>query len=1503
MAEVKNSFLQSKMNKDLDNRLVPNGEYRDALNISVGKSEDKDVGALEAVLGNEFIAANNPNNNELVCIGQVADNQNNRIFQFWTTYKDPKAEEPTQATSGDMRITMYNANSPSNLLITLVSGLFLNFASNSQFRINGANILENLLFWTDNRNQPRKINILKAKDNPSYYTTEVQISVAKYAPVSPISLYRKVKVYTTSVSSNPTPISTSFSVSSTDIANLSIGMQLVGTYASLDSYAVITNISGNVVTVSFSTNIPTSSQIYFYGSTMSSESDNPNWPGDPNYLKDKYVRFSYRYKYEDGEYSLMAPFTQILYIPNQNGYFLSGDENSAYRSTVVSWMENYVNNVVLNIELPDTGINIASSYKIASIDILYKESDAVAVKVLETIGVNQIRQIADNTNLYHYDYKSQKPYKTLPESQTVRVYDKTPVRARTQEIVGNRVIYGNFVNQNTPPISINYNLAVIEKTNAFTSWAEYPNHTLKQNRNYQAGIILSDKFGRQSSVILSSNDLITESNGIKFGGSTIYSPYAVESALGNNAWVKSWRGNTLAMLINSQIVSTKSEGTGEPGLYATVSGSISGSTDGFQIISLVIPSIPNTYSFTLSPDPAHQKNIPKIGNYLRGKYTDYVKVTNVTSAYTNNYVVTTDGPINDAYNYTGVDPDIKFSYDINPLGWYSYKIVVRQQQQEYYNVYLPGVLNGYPMYQKTLGGLTIFPTTEVNKTAHVVLLNDNINKVPRDLVEVGPDQKQYRSSVELFGRVENTLDTALPYSTNNKQYYPSRKADVASTIATSNDLNFLITDTDNANSTASNNFYQLNTAPAIARISTVERIGVIATTAASAAPPLASKTMNPYLSVYETAPVVSALDLFWESTTAGLLSDLNEAVLQGSNITVDFSSLTFNFNEFQNAAGGSRTFGTQQSPYICSYFEPINNIGVVVGTVTNILMAVTDGDGGTRDEDFELFKETVGIGTGQWVIKIRRQFTFLKNAGTKESYTFTFTVIDPQNGNTTIVKTGSLKNSVPVISAPTPGTIVPITNPIGGPIYSCTGTNGALQTPDLTFNKQELQWSILPTSTTSWENFYEINPSSGVISLKTADLVTATEFTLNIRLTDAYDYTLNTPGTGSLYADTSITFKSPTGANTCGTWESYSEYDPVLDGGEVYAQRYYLNVGGLGSGATAPAKLDLWKMLLPGETISAIESTARITSYGVAQSPIEVSSIPVAPPDSDVNRVRQDVNTNKLYKYIYNKYSGRISFSSNSTLVTGVQTSFLSELNPGDVITVIYEGGGIDYFEWLSLGTVQTVNSNTSLTLVAPTTFNNTPRGPDYFTVGPRYWEERYFGQDLSVYNLPPANGGSFTYDQNFIASFNIFRELPTPGYPSFVEYSYAALVLYFGGDLVTKIGANTSRVIQFRGESVYDTFIADSYVEKRNCANVYRAPGLQSWSLINNGQSVINWRALVPAIAGNSNYPIAQTIGGALAPGESIKSISTYNGNQKCISPNSLVYGVGGFALFSSCV
>ena len=53
MPQVTNTFIRSKMNKDLDNRLLPNGEYRDAQNLQLSRSEGSEVGEFENVLQNK----------------------------------------------------------------------------------------------------------------------------------------------------------------------------------------------------------------------------------------------------------------------------------------------------------------------------------------------------------------------------------------------------------------------------------------------------------------------------------------------------------------------------------------------------------------------------------------------------------------------------------------------------------------------------------------------------------------------------------------------------------------------------------------------------------------------------------------------------------------------------------------------------------------------------------------------------------------------------------------------------------------------------------------------------------------------------------------------------------------------------------------------------------------------------------------------------------------------------------------------------------------------------------------------------------------------------------------------------------------------------------------------------------------------------------------------------------------------------------------------------------
>jgi len=55
MPELKRNFMQGRMNKDLDERLVSDGEYRDALNIQVSTAEGSDVGTARNIVSNKAL--------------------------------------------------------------------------------------------------------------------------------------------------------------------------------------------------------------------------------------------------------------------------------------------------------------------------------------------------------------------------------------------------------------------------------------------------------------------------------------------------------------------------------------------------------------------------------------------------------------------------------------------------------------------------------------------------------------------------------------------------------------------------------------------------------------------------------------------------------------------------------------------------------------------------------------------------------------------------------------------------------------------------------------------------------------------------------------------------------------------------------------------------------------------------------------------------------------------------------------------------------------------------------------------------------------------------------------------------------------------------------------------------------------------------------------------------------------------------------------------------------
>ena len=782
MAEVRNNFIKSKMNKDLDARLVPSGEYRDALNVAVSKSEGDDVGALENVLGNlsltDFGLSSITN---LDIIGNYMDLTNNRIFVFITNYVDTSSDKLSNFASGNSNcyIGVYNTITQTSTL--LVSGSFLNFSKTHP--VIGVNLIDDLLFWTDDRNQPRKINIQRALGTSTYYTNEDQISVSKYYPYSPIDLYRNevtsltitnggtsgtyvvqdgnettggtgsgLTVNVTSVVAPGPP--TAGQINGIEINNPGYG------YTNGDTVQVVQRTgSGSGAVITLTTTIISTMQDVVSTTLPDGTTANPllnaNWPGDPEYLKDKFLRFSYRFKFDDGEYSLIAPFTQECFVPQQDGYFIGDDEDKSYKSTEVEFMQNKINNIILVINSPGDSAKwntVGNDLKVEELEIIAKQSNESSLKIIDKIPASEF---INNSQLF-YDYQSRKPWKTLPTAALLRVYDQTPVRALAQEVAGNRIIYGNFIDKHTPPESLNYNLNTSFKETEVTSAGtapgytikEYQNHSLKQNRSYQVGLVLSDRYGRQSDTILSSVDTASIDPNLKgstifhqfksgtndqyrTGTTTNFSYYPASSATSGLYFTdNTWPGDSLKITFNDIINSVRNSTTGTPGIYKGIDGDVE---------SLVITTPGTGYSTLTGVATSGGSGLGLTVNVTAGGggVITAISVRDAGSGY----------KVGDVVQVVGGAPALSAELTItqvgipNLLGWYSYKVVVKQTETDYYNVYFPGVLNGY------IDGESKNPLSASlsEPVVHFALSGDNINKIPRDLSLVGPNQSFFRS--------------------------------------------------------------------------------------------------------------------------------------------------------------------------------------------------------------------------------------------------------------------------------------------------------------------------------------------------------------------------------------------------------------------------------------------------------------------------------------------------------------------------------------------------------------------------------------------------------------------------------------------------------------------------------------------------------------------------------------------------------------------------------------
>lgn len=196
---------------------------------------------------------------------------------------------------------------------------------------------------------------------------------------------------------------------------------------------------------------------------------------------------SYRWKYDDGEYSPYAPFTEVQFISKPIESI-----NDRYEKGFNVFMVNDVENIVLN--------NIPKGREdVIAVDILYTESISSTVYILKTIEIDP----ADRGNGFlNGIIISKRSFGiALPDSELTRQFDAVPLKAKSQEFTANRLIYGNYVtkfNQGKNDLGGD-GLKIKVDTIGVIDPTSGP--SVKTNRTYDVGVVYMDKYGRQGGLL------------------------------------------------------------------------------------------------------------------------------------------------------------------------------------------------------------------------------------------------------------------------------------------------------------------------------------------------------------------------------------------------------------------------------------------------------------------------------------------------------------------------------------------------------------------------------------------------------------------------------------------------------------------------------------------------------------------------------------------------------------------------------------------------------------------------------------------------------------------------------------------------------------------------------------------------------------------------------------------------------------------------------------------
>jgi len=336
--QLNSFFFKGVMNKSTDERILPPGEYVDALNARLGSTEDSEIGTLENTKGNELLT-NITNegvalSSNALCLGSYADNSDETIYWFVT---DPGLIDLIVSFNAKTSLTQYH----------IISTTVLNF--NVKHLITGVELIDRFLIFTDDLNPPRKINV-----DRSYA-----------APVGGVDQITEEEI------------------------NLIVKPPITAPTFILESAA----------------------------------------GDDKSFLTDKFVSFSYRFKYEDGEYSALSPFSLPAFKPKQHPVNI--DFNTVKNESMFNDFHSAT--VFFN-----TGSDL-----VKEIEVCYKESSSTVIKVIDKYSKSDLGW-ADNSTQSVF-FRNKEVFRVFSANECLRLYDNVPLKAKALTSSGNRLMLGNYV--------------------------------------------------------------------------------------------------------------------------------------------------------------------------------------------------------------------------------------------------------------------------------------------------------------------------------------------------------------------------------------------------------------------------------------------------------------------------------------------------------------------------------------------------------------------------------------------------------------------------------------------------------------------------------------------------------------------------------------------------------------------------------------------------------------------------------------------------------------------------------------------------------------------------------------------------------------------------------------------------------------------------------------------------------------------------------------------------